>query len=148
MPIWADNSNSTNDNPNGANRALDVYTDEIWVFTYSDTASATTLQLGSSSFTTVPRVSLLEAAMLLVAQRTFPGRVPTGAEFDQFVLHMYRATQRLADLASRSPTSPAAILLGWPVRRSAPTLQAIDGFFRQAWADGLLTAADLTLRLG
>jgi hypothetical protein len=30
-PIWADNSNSTTDNPNGSNSALDVYTDSVLV---------------------------------------------------------------------------------------------------------------------
>lgn len=146
-PIWADNSNSTNDNINGMWRALDLYTDAVAVQLIIVESGAATIRLGRDSFTGVPTSNLLEAALLLVARRFYVSQPPSGTAFTRFVQQMHAATQRLADLAARSPSSPARLLFGGAVPRPTPSLAAIDTFFRAAWADGVLTAADVLIRL-
>jgi hypothetical protein len=160
-PIWADNSNSTNDNPNGANRALDLYTSQVLVLEIifdGGTATATsgtttssgtaTIHLGTRSFSSVPNSNLLQAVLILAAQRTFPVQPPTGPSYNQFVQQMYGRVLRLEDLRASSPSSPAALLLGGQQPRPVPSLQDIDRFFQAAWADGVLNRDDVLRLLG
>lgn len=152
FPIWADNSNSTGDNINGLLRAFDLYTDAVAVVAAGGAESASsggiTIRIGTDSFTAVPSSNLLEAALLLLARRFYLTGPPSESAFARFVVQMYSVTQRLADLASRSPTSTARLLLGGATPRPAPSLAAVDTFFRAAWADGVLSAADILIRLG
>ncbi len=161
-PIWADTSNSTNDNPNEANRALDVYTARVEVLIVEDnplgaggtggaastSARTYTVSLGTRRFTGVPQARLLEAALLLGGQRTFRTRPPSAAIYSQFVRDTQAKIQKLAARASASPTSPAALLLGGSTPRLTPSIEAIDRFFSAAWADGVLNELDLLRTLG
>lgn len=90
----------------------------------------------------------MEAALILIAQRTFGGQVPSGASYTQFIQRMYARVQRLDALRSAAPASPAALLLGGSQPRPAPSLQAIDLYFRAAWADGILNLSDVLRPLG
>ncbi len=155
-PIWADNSGNGGLNPNyhGEFSALDVYTARVQVLMVEEdqslgaSASGTrTIALGTRRFTGFPEARLLEAALLLGARRTFPSRAPSGATYDQFIRDTRAMIQKLSAQVSASPSSPARLLLGGSTPRPTPTIEAIDRFFSAAWADGVLSEADLSLRL-
>ncbi len=153
-PIWSDNSNSTGNNVNGANSALDLYTAAVLVIEIPDPppgggggGNGYSISLGNLSFANVPNSELLQASLILMAEDLLPGSPPSSQMLQQFEQRFaIPLAANLEQIAAAYPSSTAALIWGGrPLQPLSP--QAVDQFFQAAWTDGVLTAQDLNITL-
>jgi hypothetical protein len=148
-PIWSDNSNSTGDNPNGVDSALDLYTAAGTVFHVPDApgivngaaGDPSSANAGTDGVLLFPLSQLLQASLLLDDGTLVPNPLPT-TEAPQLLDGPAQPVPM--EFQATSTTGAASLVeVPWGVLpEQAPSPEALVRFF-QALADGLADVNNL-----